>query len=742
MQGKARDIQRFLLWTALYLAGAVIASRFLRSPDGVSLLWPSAGIGYALAVRYGLRWTGVVALGTLLFALSSANPSPLYVTLTVTAKTAATAIAAWYVLRGQAMHLRTSDGMRLLGGGVLLAILSAAFGVFALQQTGRLETAHIADAFARWALGDVLGIAVVTPTLLLATTSRNPEHPLSPFHEPSNIRERLFWLALLATCFLAIRSLGDRGIYVLGLVSLPLVLLLWSALRFSAVWTSVTAGITVLYFSVSTVLGLGGFTAPRTLLEATVLLLLLFLVAIIPVMMALAGLEQRTTSYALYQRATRDTLTGLLNRTAFEEEARRHLSTTSTPATLLYLDLDNLKIINDSTSHVAGDDMIHAIGGVIAATVGNDALVSRTGGDEFAILLPRAEAGAIVEARRLLTEIEAMRVPWGDQVLTTTASIGLVSATAQNEPFNGRDYDVLFSHADAACFAAKELGGNRFHVTYPSSDEAQAHSAVMRSALRIREVLEREQFLLYVQPIVPMHGTSNAGVHFEVLLRWQEPSGRIHVPAEFISAAERFRMGPRIDRYVINAALTWMEKNPQAAKGVSSCGINLSGATLTDEHFADYLAARLRRSSFPAQNLCLEITETSVVRDRQRAQRFIAQMRDLGCRFALDDFGTGFCSFGYLNDLDVDYIKIDGSFIRGLDQSPLSQAVVRSIGEIAHVIGKSTIAEQVETSSEHGLLQEMQVDYAQGYLFGRPQSIETFFAPAAADPSIARAGSA
>jgi len=728
MQGKARDLQRFLLWTALYFVGAVIASRFLRNTEGVSMLWPSAGIGFAVSVRYGLRWTGVVALGTLLFAWLFSQPTPLYLALTVVAKTAATAIAAWYVLRRRSMHLRTEDGMRLLGGGLLLSLLSAAFGVFTLQQTGRLDVANMAPAFVRWTLGDMLGIAVTAPTILLATTTRNPQHRLSPFHEPSHLRERMFWIALLAISFIAIHSLGGRGIYVLGLISLPLVLLLWAALRFSPVWTSTATGITVIYLSAATGLGLGGFTAPRTLLETTVLLLLLCLVAVIPVMMALAGLEQRTTSYALYQRATRDTLTGLLNRTAFEEEARRRLSTTTTPATLLYIDLDNLKIINDSTSHVAGDDMIHAIGGAIAAVVGEDSLVSRTGGDEFAILLPRAEAGAIVEARRLLAEIEAMRVPWGDQVLTTTASIGLVSATAQNEPYNGRDYDALFSHADAACFAAKELGGNRFHVSYPSSDEVQAHSAVMRSALRIREVLEREQFLLYVQPIVPMHTEDDSGVHFEVLLRWQEPSGRIHVPAEFISAAERFRMGPRIDRYVIDAALTWMERNPQAAKGVASCGINLSGATLTDEHFADYLAARLRRSSFPAQNLCLEITETSVVRDRQRAQRFIAQMRDLGCRFALDDFGTGFCSFGYLSDLDVDYIKIDGSFIRGLDQSPLSQAVVRSIGEIAHVIGKSTIAEQVETSAEHGFLQEMQVDYAQGYLFGRPQSIETFFA--------------
>jgi EAL domain-containing protein (putative c-di-GMP-specific phosphodiesterase class I) len=186
-------------------------------------------------------------------------------------------------------------------------------------------------------------------------------------------------------------------------------------------------------------------------------------------------------------------------------------------------------------------------------------------------------------------------------------------------------------------------------------------------------------------------------------------------------------MGPRIDRYVIDATLSWLERHPVAAKTVACCGINLSGATLTDEHFADYLAARLRRSSFPAHNLCLEITETSVVRDRNRAQRFIGQMRELGCRFALDDFGTGFCSFGYLNDLDVDFIKIDGSFIRGLDGSPLSQAVVRSIADIAHVLGKTTVAEQVETDAERARLQQMQVDFAQGYLFGRPQSIESFF---------------
>lgn len=726
MRGVARVIQRFLFWTALYVAGAWLASSFL-SADGFALFWPSAGVAYAVTVRYGLRWSAVVAAGSLVFTGLIQHAPAAHMAYSAVGTTAAAVIAAWYV-RTRPLHLRTDDGMRLLRGGMLLSLLDAAAGVFTRLQTGALAwsglwSGEVAEILARWTLGDMLGLAVVAPSLLLMTTSRAARHRLSPWYNTTALRERLTWVGLLAASFGAVHLLGGHGIYGLGLISVPLVMLLWSALRYSPVWTALSTAAAVVYLGTATGMGLGGFHAPTSMLETAVLLMLLCLIALIPVLMALAGLEQRTTAYALFQRATRDTLTGLLNRTAFEEEARRLLAANDAPATLLYIDLDNLKLINDSTSHVAGDDMIHAIAGAIDAAVGDDAILARTGGDEFAILLPRGEAAAIVEARRLLAEIEATRLAWGDQVLTNTASIGLVSATAEE-----RDYDALFSHADAACFAAKELGGNRFHISHPSSDEAQARNAVMRSALRIREVLEHERFILYCQPIVPMHPGGRDDIHFEVLLRCREPDGKIHLPAEFVSAAERFRMGPRIDRYVIDAALGWLERNPHAARHVTSCGINLSGATLTDEHFADYLATRLRRSSFPARNLCLEITETSVVRDRKRAQRFIAQMRELGCRFALDDFGTGFCSFGYLHDLDVDFIKIDGSFIRGLEGSALSQAVVRSIADIAHVLGKTTIAEQVETEAERTRLQQMQVDYAQGYLFGRPQSIESFFA--------------
>ncbi len=216
-------------------------------------------------------------------------------------------------------------------------------------------------------------------------------------------------------------------------------------------------------------------------------------------------------------------------------------------------------------------------------------------------------------------------------------------------------------------------------------------------------------------------------------VRWLDGEGKLRPPAELIAAAERYRLGPRLDRYVLDATLSWLEQHPDAATQVDTCSINIGGTTLVDEDFGDYFAARLRRGPLRPQQLCLEITETSVVRDMTRARRFIGRMRDLGCRFALDDFGTGFCSFGYLRDLDVDYLKIDGSFVRDLDDvddsgSGLSEAVVRSITEIAHVLGKRAVAEQAESERQLQHLRDIGVDYAQGYVFERPQPIEAFFA--------------
>jgi EAL domain-containing protein (putative c-di-GMP-specific phosphodiesterase class I) len=271
------------------------------------------------------------------------------------------------------------------------------------------------------------------------------------------------------------------------------------------------------------------------------------------------------------------------------------------------------------------------------------------------------------------------------------------------------------------------LGGNRLFAATSNPDDIRDRTRAMHSAIAAREALDQRRFELWCQPIVDLREAGPAHGHFEILVRWLDGDGQLRAPAEMIAAAERYRIGPRLDRHVVDATLTWLERHPDQASAVELCSINIGGTTLVDEDFGDYLAARLRRSPLHPNQLCLEITETSVVRDMTRARRFIGRLRALGCRFALDDFGTGFCSFGYLRDLDVDFLKVDGSFVRDLENGGMSGAVVRSITEIAHLLGKQAVAEQVETAEQLELLRQIGVDFGQGYVFQRPRPIDAFF---------------
>ena len=291
------------------------------------------------------------------------------------------------------------------------------------------------------------------------------------------------------------------------------------------------------------------------------------------------------------------------------------------------------------------------------------------------------------------------------------------------------EYARLLSLADAACFTAKELGGNR--VVSSSLDPGEMHerTKAMRWALRIREAIDRNLFELDCQSIAPLDDRRGHGRHFEVLLRMRDPeTGERLAPDHFIPAAERFQLGVALDRHVVNLALHWLEERDAAAESVELCAINLTAASLVDEGFGNFLYHRVKHGRLPAQKLCFEVTETSAVRDLGRAQSLIAHMRSLGCKFSLDDFGTGFCSFNYLRSLDVDYFKIDGSFVRDLESSSLSMAVIRSITDIAHVLDKKTIAEHTENEAIFEHLRELGVDHAQGYGIHRPEPIEAFFA--------------
>jgi EAL domain-containing protein (putative c-di-GMP-specific phosphodiesterase class I) len=329
--------------------------------------------------------------------------------------------------------------------------------------------------------------------------------------------------------------------------------------------------------------------------------------------------------------------------------------------------------------------------------------------------------------QRLRDGVAEFRYASGAHVASTTASAGLVTFTAGEAEFSH-----LLAQADTACFAAKERGGNRIESVTPGrSGAVEARSAAMRWALRLNEAMDEDHFELYCQSIAPLRSLHGRERHFEILLRLRDrESGELLPPGQFIPAAERFGLGMRLDRHVVERTLAWFERNPEAAARVQMCSINLSAASVDDERFLAFLQKRLPRSPIDPTRLCFELTETSALRDLSRAQAFIQAVRALGCRFALDDFGTGFCSFGYLRSLDVDYFKIDGSFVREIDSSPLALAIVRSIADIGRVMKKETIAECAETEVIRRRLMVLGVDYAQGYAVDEPMPIAAYFDPA------------
>ena len=723
MQAAMVGVLRGALLTGLYFAGAVIAVFYLRTPADVTLFWPAAGIGYAFVLRYGAPQIIAIVIAQLLLHLFVVPAPETFLPYSIASNAVAT-LAAWAFVRRHHCRLafRMHDGLLLLRGGVLLALIGAGIGSFGMYQAGMVASADLARVFLQWTLGDLLGVTAVAPALLFAL--HLGRRSLQHMPAEGSRRERVIWSLLLGSVLVAVFATSDAGtIYPMAATSLPLAFLLWSAGRYPALFTATASMVTTVFLALVIGLGLGGFERPESARDTTLMMAALTVYSVIPMLLLASYQDRFSAMTALNIRATRDPLTELLNRDAFKDEARTRLSREPGAMTLLYMDLDHFQLVNDSGSHVAGDEMIRNVASLVRAEFGDNATIARTGGDEFAVLAPLDSAAATTRARRLLAAIEAMRIAWQGQNLGSTASIGLATSQAPHMGF-----DELLSQADTACFEAKELGGNRPFATHPETDHLRTRTRQMRSAVAAREALDQRRLDLWCQPIVDLRRPADSHNHFEVLLRWRDQQGSLRPPAELIAAAERYRLGPRLDRYVLDTILAWLEAHPEAVSRIEQCSINLGAATLVDEDFADYFASRLRRSSMNPEQFCLEITETSVVRDMTRTRRFIQRMRDLGCRFALDDFGTGFCSFSYLRNLDVDYLKIDGSFVRDIDHSGLSEAVVRSITEIAHLLGKRAVGEHAETPLQLDFLRSLGVDFAQGYVFQRPLPIDEFFA--------------
>lgn len=724
MQGALSNASRLVLLTALYFGSSAVAVLFLRTPADVTLFWPAAGIGYAMVLHYGLRYAiGILIAQCLLHLLLVPAPWA-FLPFSITSNALATVVACHYVnTRKRPLQLRTEDGLLLLRGAMLLCLISASIGSTGMVIAGMVPLADLPRVSLQWALGDLLGIAAVTPSAMLLLTHKQLRR-MNPDATLLHWRELLVLLAAVGLSLLVILPIMRNGsLYPLSGVILPVVVLLWSAIRFPPLFTALACSVTTMILALVLGLGLDGLQRPETLADTSLMMATLVLISVIPILLTASYHERKVAMAALHLRATRDPLTGLLNREAFEEQARALLAGDTGFLSLLYVDLDNFKLVNDAASHAAGNEMLRHVATLLRKEFSDDSLLAHAGGDEFMVLARQSAAAATPPGRRLLAAIEDMRVAWQGSNLRTTASIGIVASESPHVSF-----DELLSQVDTACHEAKELGGNRLLVAGLNAERLNTRTRMMQSALDVREALDQRRFALWCQSVVDLRAGADDRSHFEVLLRWHNGDGQLRPPANLIAAAERFRLGPRLDRYVLSAVLEWLEAHPHALPAIRQCNLNLGAATLADDEFADFLASRLQRSSLRPAQLCLEITETSVVHDLGRTRRFIQRMREMGCRFALDDFGTGFCSFSYLRDLQVDYLKIDGSFVRDVDQSPLSEAVVRSITEIAHLLGMRAVAEHVENEAQLATLRALRVDYAQGFLFQPPIPIDAFFA--------------
>jgi diguanylate cyclase (GGDEF)-like protein/PAS domain S-box-containing protein len=439
--------------------------------------------------------------------------------------------------------------------------------------------------------------------------------------------------------------------------------------------------------------------------------------------------ERRRAEASLSEMATHDTLTGLINRVEFERRLGRVLESARErhdEHALCYMDLDQFKVVNDTCGHAAGDMLLRQLTNSLSAAVRKRDTLARLGGDEFGVLVEHCTLSQVRRiANKIRRTIAAFRFIWEDRVFRLGVSIGVVAVTDTSESVSS-----LLSAADSACYVAKDEGRNRVHVYHLDDLDIARRRGEMRWVGRINQALEDGRFQLWSQRIVPVGGSFLHGDAFELLLRLVDEQGGIILPEDFLPPAERYGLATKLDRWVIGAVLAWLGRNPHLLAQVHLCFVNLSGASVADEEFLEFVLERLSQSQVPSQKICFEVTETAAMANLSRAIEFMVTLKAQGCRFALDDFGRGLSSFAYLKTLPVDFLKIDGGFVRDILDDEVDLALVRAFNDVGQVMGKLTIAEAVESEAVLAKLHEVGVDYAQGFVIGQPALIEdNLFSP-------------
>lgn len=420
---------------------------------------------------------------------------------------------------------------------------------------------------------------------------------------------------------------------------------------------------------------------------------------------------------------TRDVLTNLYNRKEFKKHLGQALDNAITSErchALLLIDLDFFKIINDSLGHSAGDEFLRQVGELLTRSVRVNDVVARLGGDEFGILLKncRLEISRRI-AEGITHDLAQHKFMWEQKLMPLTASVAIVPVDDKVD-----SAEVCLAYADAAVYAAKEAGGNRVQVYDAGHELVARHQNQLHWFSRIHSALESNRFVLYAQKIDALSVQAKKdGLHYELLIRMLGEEGEIIPPGEFLPAAERYNLMPLIDRWVVRNAFQWIAVNAGKRQAIGLCSINVSGASLCDEQFCDFVLKQFHEFHLAGEKICFEITETMAIQNLQKTLEFMEKMKALGCRFSLDDFGAGFSSYGHLRSLPVDFVKIDGQFVKQMANDPIDFAMVKSINELGHLMQRQTIAEFVEDDFTIEKLKALGVDYAQGYGIERPERL-------------------
>ena len=427
----------------------------------------------------------------------------------------------------------------------------------------------------------------------------------------------------------------------------------------------------------------------------------------------------------LAYQASHDKLTGLINRHEFEcrvERAIEHARTQLVTHTLLYLDLDQFKTINDSCGHTAWDELLQQVAHILLSTVRQRDTLGRLGGNEFGMLFENCPLDkAVGIANQLLAAIDAFQFSWNEKVFTLGASIGAVPIDRSTA-----DLASTMNAADTARYIARESGRNQVQIAHPGDRRLQERQGEIQWLPRLTKALEEDRFALYFQPIVPCASPQGQDKYIEILLRMMDADGAVIDPGEFLCASEKYNLITSIDRWVISHTMEWLAGDPACKDWPVTVAINLSGQSIGNREMLKFIMDEIERTGADPKRIVFEVTETSTISKITPATSFMLTLRGCGFRFSLDDVGSGLYSFAYLKKLPVDFLKIDGSFVRDILADPVDHAMVKSINKLGHLLGKKTMAEMVETQELAEELRKMGVDYVQGYAYAKPQPLSNF----------------